>query len=140
MSGERVFLDTACIQALLNRGDQYHTRAVPFASRLQSASEVWVTEAVLIEIGDALSTRNRTGAADFIRSCYQTANINVVTLDTMLFSRALRLYETRSDKDWGLTDCISFIVMHDQGLTDAITTDNHFRQAGFRALLLDDAP
>jgi len=46
--------------------------------------------------------------------------------------------ERGGDKEWGLTDCISFIVMGDHGLTDASTTDEHFEQAGFRALLRED--
>jgi predicted nucleic acid-binding protein len=41
---------------------------------------------------------------------------------------------------WSLTDCTSFLVMRDAGLTDALTTDEHFRQAGFRAVLLEDPP
>ncbi|MFM6264927.1 MAG: PIN domain-containing protein, partial [Dolichospermum sp.] len=41
----------------------------------------------------------------------------------------------REDKEWGLVDCISFIVMQDRGISDALTTDIHFQQAGFRALL-----
>jgi uncharacterized protein len=56
-------------------------------------------------------------------------------VDTPLLNRALQLYSERPDKTWGLTDCISFIVMWDRGLTDAVTADMHFVQAGFRALL-----
>lgn len=41
------------------------------------------------------------------------------------------------DKEWGMTDCISFVVMQDMGIIDALTTDDHFRQAGFRALLIE---
>jgi uncharacterized protein len=51
--------------------------------------------------------------------------------------QALELYQTRADKTWGLTDCISFIVMQQRNLTDAVTSDRHFVQAGFRALILD---
>jgi uncharacterized protein len=135
MNGERFFLDTFFVQALLNRRDQYHAQAVAFGPRLRTAVEVWITEAVLVEIGNALSAINRAGAAAFIRSCYQTPNLRVVAVDTALIDRALRLYEARADKTWGLTDCISFVVMQDAALTDAATADDHFQQAGFRALL-----
>jgi len=47
----------------------------------------------------------------------------------------LELYARRPDKSWSLTDCISFVVMTDRGLTEALTGDHHFEQAGFRALL-----
>lgn len=61
--------------------------------------------------------------------------MHVVSVDTPLFRRALRLYEDRPDKGWGLTDCISFVVMEEQGLRAAMTTDDHFRQAGFQVLM-----
>ncbi|MDF5715540.1 MAG: nucleic acid-binding protein [Rhizonema sp. NSF051] len=96
---------------------------------------VWVTEAVLVEVGNALGSVNRPGAVQFIQQCYNTANLQVVTVDTSLLTRALHLYEKRPDKAWGFTDCISFVVMWEQDLTDAVTADLHFVQAGFRALL-----
>jgi predicted nucleic acid-binding protein len=135
MNGDRLFLDTVFIQALLNRRDQYHDKAKTFVSRVRNAAEVWLTEAVLIEVGNALSVVNGTGAIQFIEQCYCTENIRVVTVDTQLLTRAMQLYQTRPDKTWGLTDCISFVVMEDQGLMDAVTADIHFVQAGYRALL-----
>jgi len=135
MSDERLFLDTVFIQALLNKHDQYHVQARAFLPRVRVAVEVWVTEAVLVEVGNALSAVNRAAAVQFIQQCYNTANLRVVTVDTPLLNLALQLYSERPDKSWGLTDCISFIVMWDQGLIDAVTTDVHFVQAGFRALL-----
>jgi hypothetical protein len=65
------------------------------------AEEVVVTEAVLIEIGNALSGALRRSAAAFIRRCYSAANITVIPVDTPLLTRALELYENRSDKAWG---------------------------------------
>jgi len=64
--------------------------------------------------------------------------VEVVTVDSSLFSRALRLYSTRPDKEWGLTDCVSFVVMGDRGIAAALAADQHFVQAGFRALLLEE--
>ena len=135
MNGERLLLDTVFVQALLNRRDQYHAQARAFLPRVRTAAEVWVTEAVLIEVGNALSAVNRTAVVQFIEQCYLTANLRVVSVDTPLLTRALQLYHQRSDKTWGLTDCISFVVMQSQGLTDAVTADEHFIQAGYRALL-----
>jgi uncharacterized protein len=137
MSGERLLLDTFFVQALLNFRDQYHQKAKTFLPRVQSASEVWITEAVLVEIGNALSAYNRQGAADFIQSCYTNPapNLKLVQCDSALLLRALTFYRNRPDKDWGLTDCISFVVMWANGLTDAVTGDVHFKQAGFNALL-----
>lgn len=119
------------------RRDQYHAQAQAFFPRVRNASEVWVTEAVLIEVGNALSAVNLTAAVQFIDQCYSTANLRVVTVDTPLLTRALQIYRERPDKTWGLTDCISFVVMQEQDLTDAVTADEHFIQAGYRALLRD---
>ena len=137
MSAERFLLDTVFIQALLNRRDQYHNQAQAFLPRVRSAAEVWITEAVLVEVGNALSAFDRMAACIFIGQCYQTANMHVATVDTALLREALTLYRSRSDKLWGLTDCISFVVMQRHNLRDAVTADEHFVQAGFRALLHD---
>jgi predicted nucleic acid-binding protein len=99
---------------------------------------VVITEAVFTEVGNALSgtPRLRQLAAAFIRRCYIEANMNVVPVDTELLTRAVGLYESRADKEWGLTDCISFVVMRDRDLVDAATGDRHFQQAGFRPLMM----
>ena len=135
MSSDRLFLDKVFIQALLNQRDHYHAQAKAFLPQVKAAAEVWLTEAILIEVGNALSAYNRRLAQNFIAQCYQTQNMKVVTVDTSLLMRGLQLYEQRQDKTWGLTDCISFVVMQEQGLLEAVTADIHFVLAGFRALL-----
>jgi uncharacterized protein len=137
MTKDRLFLDTAFIQALLNPRDDYHLQAQKLFPRIRAADQVGITEAILVEVGNALSAFNREGAIQFIRQCYRTENIRVATVSTDLLIQALELYQARSDKAWGLTDCISFVVMSKQNLLDAATTDRHFIQAGFRALILE---
>ena len=58
----------------------------------------------------------------------------VVGLDPKVQQAGFDLYESRLDKDWSLTDCVSFAVMTQRGLTEALTADHHFEQAGFRAM------
>jgi uncharacterized protein len=135
ISKKAVFLDTFFIQALLNRRDNFHAKAKALFSQVQVIPEVWTTEAVLIEVGNALASINREGAAEFIRSCYTTPNLKVIPADTPLLKRAVKLYETRTDKEWGLTDCISFVVMKDRRITLALSADVHFRQVGFTTML-----
>ena len=65
------------------------------------------------------------------------ADLRCVSMDGSLFARGLDLYRERQDKDWSLTDCISFVVMKDERIDEALTADIHFVQAGFRALLRD---
>jgi uncharacterized protein len=134
----RVFLDTAFVLALLNRRDELHSAARHQLPLIRQAREVWTTEAVLVEIGNALARGNRQGAIQFIESCYSTPNIHVVSVDANLFVRACDLYAARPDKTWGLTDCISFVVMGDHGVTEALTSDEHFEQAGFTRLLISN--
>lgn len=134
----RFFLDTAYVLALLNPNDTYHKQAKALLPSIQSAQEVWITEAVLIEIGNALARSDRSAAVAFINSCYVTPNVRVVPVGSPLLKRAIDFYNNREDKEWGLTDCISFIVMEDYGLMEALTTDEYFQQAGFHALLLEE--
>jgi len=63
------------------------------------------------------------------------AKVEIIPASDELYRRALSMYRDRADKEWGLIDCMSFVVMNDQGLTDALTADSHFSQAGFRVLL-----
>lgn len=131
--GDRLFLDTSFVQAWLNERDQYHVQAQALWPSVRAARELWITEPVLMEIGNAFSAMERSRAAAFIRECYQPNSIRVVTVDTRLFHEGLTLYQNRPDKTWGLTDCISFVVMDQHDLSDALTADHHFTQAGFRA-------
>jgi predicted nucleic acid-binding protein len=137
MSRERLFLDTVFIQALLNPRDDYHRCAKLLFPRIRAAAEVWITEAIFVEVGNALSALNREGAVQFIQRCYQTENIKIISINTELLMQALALSQSRADKTWGLTDCLSFVVMQQQHLTEAVTSDRHFVQAGFHALMLD---
>lgn len=77
-------------------------RAVELFPRVRTVAKVWVTEAVLVEIGNALSALDRRAAVQFIELCYRTDNIHVVSVDTLLLDRALQLYDSRPDKTWGL--------------------------------------
>ena len=131
----RFFVDTAYVLALLNPRDAYHKKAKELLPQLRNAHEVWITEAILIEIGNSLACPNRIAAVSFINSCYVTANVKVVSIDKELLRRAIEFYRLHDDKEWGLTDCISFVVMKDHNLTKAFTSDEHFHQVGFLALL-----
>jgi uncharacterized protein len=94
------------------------------------------TEAVLTEIGNSLAGRRwRSEAITLLQRLRSAPDIEIVPMTADLFDRAVDLYTSRRDKEWGLTDCISFVVMQDRGITEALAADQHFVQAGFRALL-----
>jgi len=97
---------------------------------------VVTTQDVLVEIGNALaSVGRRSFAVQYIQAIKRADPFEVVEASPELFHRGLALYEERQDKEWGLTDCISFVTMRDRGLQAALTTDHDFEQAGFTALL-----
>jgi predicted nucleic acid-binding protein len=129
-----VFADTAYYLALLNPRDALHARALEQSCAL--ISPVVTTAWVVHELGDALSSPKSRGAfVTFLESLEADENTSLVEPDPALWRRGLALYRARPDKAWSLTDCVSFTVMSDRGLTDALTSDHHFEQAGFQALL-----
>lgn len=131
-----LFLDTAYILALLNTHDEFHLQARKLSPEIDV--QLITTEAVLTEIGNALAKPEwRELAVDTLNDLREDEGVNIISVNSELFSRAFELYLSRMDKDWGLTDCISFVVMKDAKMKEALTTDHHFEQAGFKALLID---
>jgi predicted nucleic acid-binding protein len=131
------FVDTHYLLALVNSSDKYHVAAVQ-RSRGR-VGRLLTTTWVLVEFADALSavdTRER--AARFLRGFQAESYVEVVPPTSQQFQHALDRYEQRPDKGWSLTDCISFLVMEERGIAEALTADHHFEQAGFRALLRTD--
>jgi predicted nucleic acid-binding protein len=137
MSYQVAFLDTSYVYALLNSRDRFHQAAVELEASLASERcRLVTTEFVLVEIADGLSSLQfRTQAVNTIEILQQSPLMTIVPASSDLFQRGLKLYKERSDKDWGITDCISFVVMQERGITAALTADAHYRQAGFQPLL-----
>lgn len=134
---KRVFADSNYWVALLNPRDVLHEKAQAL-SRQFDFSQIVTTEMVLVELLNSCSTagqRLRQTAAEAVRSLRDSSEAKVVRQTSDLFERALERYRSRPDKTWGLTDCASFIIMEDEGLTAALSHDHHFVQAGFQALL-----
>lgn len=129
----QVFVDSSFYIALANVRDQHHAWAreqVPYLEE-RNIQQV-ITRAAMIESGDALSKpRFREQGAALLSSIEDDPSVAIVPLSEELYQRGLELFSQRLDKAWGLTDCISFTVMSDLGIGSALTTDDHFRQAGF---------
>ena len=129
-----VFGDTFLYIAL-NRHDQFHAKAVAFVNSLRA--NVITTEWVLAEVADAFAeSKVRPQIKAFIGELRGNQSVEVVEASGGLFGRGLELYHARADKEWSFTDCNSFEVMKEFGLTEAATGDRHFEQAGYRALFL----
>ena len=134
-----VFLDTSYAIALSSPRDHFHERAALLAEALETeAVKLVTTRAVVLEIGNALAEpKYRQAAVRLLDSLEADERVEIAALSEGLYKRAFQLYQHRLDKAWGLTDCVSFVLMGERGMTEALTTDRHFEQAGFRALLRD---
>lgn len=129
-----VFADTFFFLAAINPRDSAHSRAIGFSDGFHG--RIVTIEWIVIELANALAAgRSRAAFSELLTSLRSDPRVTVVPLDMDLQRRGLVLYSNRTDKDWSLTDCISFLVMSESSITDALTGDHHFEQAGFTALL-----
>jgi len=133
----KVFLDTSYAVALSSRSDESHKRAIELADEMETNGiHLVTTRAILLEIGNALAkVRYRDAAVKMLTALESDPKVEIVPASDDLYQRAFELYRERTDKDWGLIDCLSFVVMTDLGLAEALTADKHFEQAGFHPML-----
>jgi len=133
----KVFVDTVAWIALLNSSDGLHTPAQQAMHDLRQQNvHLVTTEFVLIEVADALSAPAvRAQTVAFINGLRQLAILHIIPANPNLLADGWTLYSQRPDKEWSLTDCISFVVMTQEHMTRAFTSDHHFEQAGFIKLL-----
>jgi predicted nucleic acid-binding protein len=129
-----VFADTAYYLALISPRDALHARAVELSRVL--TEPVVTTAWVVQELADGLcSPPARVGFLRLLAAMQADPNTSLVEPDPALWRRGLALYRSRPDKHWSLTDCLSFDVMRQRQISRALTSDRHFTQAGFVALL-----
>jgi predicted nucleic acid-binding protein len=137
---ETVFWDTSAFVALGNADDDLHERAVRASEALaRQRALILTTSAVLTEVANTFSRSSwRPVAHQLVESVRQSVTMGVarvVHVDEALWEQGWVLFVERPDKHWGLTDCISFVVMQDESITRAFTSDRHFEQAGFERLM-----
>lgn len=129
-----VFADSSFYVALCSPRDSAHAKAIEVSQNLKRS--VVLTDFVLLELGNAFSV---AGARELFcrlaRRLRSDENVRIVPASRDLLERGFDLFARRPDKEWSLIDCTSFVVMKDEGLMDALSTDHHFQQAGFQALL-----
>jgi predicted nucleic acid-binding protein len=129
-----VFVDSFYFFAILNPTDAAHLHAVGFSK--QHAARLLTTTWILTEVADGLArSAHRSVLKRLVSSFRAVAANEIVETTDHVFNQGVDLYDTRADKKWSLTDCISFVVMRQRGIQDALTGDHHYEQAGFRALL-----
>jgi predicted nucleic acid-binding protein len=132
-----VFADTSYFIAVLSEEDSFHDAAIHLTESL--LGRMVVTEYVLIELGNALSrSKYRDRYVPFVRQLIVDPDTVFISASAGLFRDGMKLYAARPDQSWSMVDCLSFVVMKQRKLKEALTSDRHFIQAGFRALLREE--
>jgi hypothetical protein len=132
-----IFADTSYFIALTDYNDSFHNAAVAFSGN--NESPLITTDAIILELGAHYSREARRPTLLRIIDLLKNDAVEILPIDSQLMRRGLERFKLRADKDWSLTDCTSFVIMEDRGLHDAASTDVHFEQAGFVALLRQPA-
>ncbi len=137
MAAADVFVDTAGFLALWDAADEHHVAAVRLQEQLARANRRFVTsEYVVDETVTLLMLRHSHAAAtDFLGTVERSGALRLEWIGPERFQAAAALFRRHSDKEWSFTDCVSFTLMRELRMREAFTTDHHFRQAGFVALL-----
>jgi len=132
---KHLFVDTSYVLGIYNKDDQFHEQCVGAMPVAQNAQALFTTDAILMEIGNAFSAiGRRVQGSQIIRGFLSSPQVNVEHLTPGYFERSLQLYEQRPDKQWGMVDCFSFVIMEELSLEAALSTDHHFVQAGYKIL------
>ncbi len=129
-----IFADSHFFFAVLNPNDAAHAKATSFAR--QHRGPLVTTAWVLTEVADGLAATPRRQVFRRLLHDLEANKANLIVPDNSeTFEKGVELYHARPDKQRSLTDCISFVVMSEEQIAEALTGDHHFEQAGFKALL-----
>jgi len=133
------FVDTVFYVAFVSRRDALHTAAIATSNKIRG--RLLTTEYVLLEVGNWFCEAScKLLFLSLLGDLRRDPRTTILPASQDLFDAGVSLYSQRRDKNWSLTDCISFAVMQQHGLTDALTADRHFEQAGFSLLLKSPSP
>lgn len=128
-----IFADTSFFIALVDRSDQHHAGAVQFLK--SNHQPLITTSAIVLELGAFFS--DVPLRPSFLASLHaiEKGKVEVIHVGRELQSQGIEYFGDRPDKDWSLTDCISFVVMKDRDIRESATSHRHFKEAGFIAIL-----
>ena len=135
----KIYVDTSGWGNLVDTLQKFHaeTKAI-YLNAKQNGSRLVTTNYVIAELVALLSSPlriPRTKSIKFIESIKSSALVDIVHIDENLDAKSWELLKNRADKNWSLVDCSSFVVMQENKIAEALTTDHHFEQAGFVRLL-----
>ncbi len=131
-----VFADAFFYIALLSKRDEFHVPVLKWVAAYKG--RVVTSEWILLEVGNALAgTLGRRCLRQQIHRLRSEPSTKLVEVSSADFEQALALYDERPDKKWSLTDCLSFLIMKRERISEALTRDHHFGQAGFVPLFAE---
>jgi len=134
-----LFADTSGWGNLVDPAQPYHLLAAKlYRTARQQGRRVITTNYIIAELVSLMISPlrlPRSSIISFIDDLKVSPFVEVVHIDAALDAAAWQLFKQRPDKGWSLVDCASFVIMQQRHLTDALTTDHHFEQAGFVRLL-----
>lgn len=133
-----LFADTAYFVALLHKKDNLHDKATQVSQDHAVGNRLVTTDFVLTELLNLLAKPCRTAAERLVKQLLSDPNTDVVPATRSLFEQVLNTYAQYQDKEWGLVDCASYVVMRQKDINEVLTNDEHFVQMGFRALLREE--
>ncbi|MDA1277675.1 MAG: PIN domain-containing protein [Verrucomicrobia bacterium] len=137
MASGDVFADTSALYAFVDRRDAFHIKAGEIVLGLVRARRRLVVSDYVI--AEAVNLANARGGSPIARRLIdlidQTAGIRIEWIGLARFEQAKAFFRKHSDHSYSFTDCTSFVLMRELKIKDALTTDRHFTEAGFRALL-----
>ena len=137
VTANKVFLDSTALIALAMPRDQHHAAASALMETVLSRQiKMITTRAILLEVANYLARpKLRSTVVAALEDCERDPLIEIITLSEELFNKGFGFFRQHADKSWGLTDCISFVIMREREISEALTADEHFEQAGFVPLL-----
>ena len=133
----KVFIDTSGWLALVNKKDKYHKKAKNVKKEIDEKNyEIYTSNFVIVEIANGLSKiKFKHLAVNLVEKIRGSEDINNITVNNNIFEEAWDLFKDYDDKEWGLTDCTSFIIMENYNIQKNLSNDHHFEQKGFINLL-----
>lgn len=131
------FMDTSYVLALYDKKDKYHKKAIELKKSFTNSDLFILSDAVILEIGNGLSEpKFRDDVTSFINQIRLSRNFRIFPITNKILQGGLNIFSSYKDKYWGLVDCTSFFIMKEQNISNALTADSHFTQAGFTAQML----
>jgi len=137
-----LLIDSCYVIAVVSRNDQHHDKAMTLSKEIQRLKTLGkyrfvITRGVMLDIGLRLSKpHQKPKSIDILNAFSFDDAVEIVEITESLYDKGFATYCSRLDKKWSLPDCISFVVMQERGITEALSTDQDFEQADFIPLLL----